>query len=235
MSVIDEVKGKVFTLLGSRGVTRVKQVFLPKSARRHALVGPARLWKMKRDFQIQFLRDNGLETSSRFVDLGCGTLRGGIPLIEYLEPSRYTGIEVRPESMVEALKELTDQGLDHKTPNLICVRDLGQLLLEDRFDVMWAFSVLIHLSDDHLDSALSFVEHHLDAGGVFLANVNVGEGIEGRWDQFPVVRRSISFYEEAAGKRNLSVEDMGSLLELGHDSGVESQDTGRMLRFRRLI
>ena len=40
---------------------RIKSRSHTKEERRHALVGPANLWKMKRDFQIQFLRDMGLK------------------------------------------------------------------------------------------------------------------------------------------------------------------------------
>ena len=30
-------------------------------AKRHLLVGPASLWKMKQDFQIKFLKENGFK------------------------------------------------------------------------------------------------------------------------------------------------------------------------------
>lgn len=233
MSVVDRTKGTVFNVLGSRPVTSVKRLFLPAAARRHAIVGSARLWKMKREFQIAFLKNHGLEPSSLLLDLGCGTLRGGVPMIEFLDVGHYTGVDVRPESMVEAIKELDESGLEPKQPNLICVRDVSQLRLEERFDMIWAFSVLIHLSDDRLRGVLHFVSDHLTDDGRFFANVNIGAGTDGKWDLFPVVERSLDFYEAAAARAGLAVEDIGSIFELGHRSGVESHDSGRMLRFRR--
>jgi SAM-dependent methyltransferase len=229
--MVQGVKGKAFDALGSRQVTNVKRLFLRGSARRHALVGPARLWQMKRQFQIDFLVRSGLQPSSSLLDLGCGTLRGGIPLIEFLDEGRYAGVDVRPDAMVEALRELADHGLASKRPNLLCVRDLGQLRLRDEYDVVWAFSVLIHLADEQLADALSFVSSHLRPGGQLLANVNLGEAADGRWEGFPVVRRSLGFYRDAAGARGLDVEDLGTLASLGHRSGVASQDGGHMLRF----
>jgi len=46
---------------------------------------------MKRRFQIDFFRRQGLRPDQTLFDLGCGTLRGGIPIIDYLEPGFYTG------------------------------------------------------------------------------------------------------------------------------------------------
>ena len=65
-----------------------------KKAERHALVGPGHLWKEKRDWQMGFLLNHGLSPSDHFLDVGCGTLRGGIPIIEYLDPGNYTGFDV---------------------------------------------------------------------------------------------------------------------------------------------
>jgi len=35
-------------------IRRIKSLTLPREERRHSLVGPAKLWRMKRDFQIGF-------------------------------------------------------------------------------------------------------------------------------------------------------------------------------------
>ena len=61
---------------------------------RHSLVGPAHLWEIKRAFQIQFLQSVGLTPDQYLLDMGCGTLRGGIPIIKYLEPGHYYGIRI---------------------------------------------------------------------------------------------------------------------------------------------
>jgi hypothetical protein len=59
---------------------------------------------MKRDFQIKFLIEAGLEPEHYFCDLGCGTLRVGLPVIEYLAPGRYFGWNVPPSSHARGLR-----------------------------------------------------------------------------------------------------------------------------------
>src|SRR5690606_32860476 len=97
----------------------IGQLLKTRQERRHALVGDGKLWKMKRDFQLEFLLAQGLKKEHRFMDIGCGTLRGGIPVIDYLHPGNYYGIEVREQTLLEARKELKEAGLEHKHPQLI--------------------------------------------------------------------------------------------------------------------
>jgi len=89
---------------------RIGSLLQTKQERRHALVGPANLWKMKRDFQIQFLSNVGLKPEHYLFEIGCGTLRGGVPLIQYLESCHYFGFGVREKAIDEGRKELGDAG-----------------------------------------------------------------------------------------------------------------------------
>jgi SAM-dependent methyltransferase len=200
---------------------------------RHALVGPADLWEMKRRFQIGFLRERGLLPGHRILDLGCGTLRGGIPLIEYLQVGHYTGLEVRPEVLAEGRKELVEAGLAAKHPTLLVCDRLDALALPVRFDFVWAFAVLIHMSDAIMETALVAIGRHLTKHGCFYGNVNVGDGAEGHWQGFPVVCRSWDYYQAAFLRHGLRVEDIGSLTELGHHHprlGSDRVERQRMLR-----
>jgi hypothetical protein len=74
---------------------------------RHGRVGAPHLWRMQRAFQIDFLQRMGLDRQHHLLDLGCGTLRGGLPLIAYLSAGNYTGIDVRAEdgTLVRAVRE----------------------------------------------------------------------------------------------------------------------------------
>lgn len=192
---------------------------------------------MKRAFQLDFLQRMGLERGARLLDLGCGTLRGGLPLIELLEAGHYTGVEVRAEVLAEARAELEEAGLAHKSPALVHATDLGTLELGRRFDVIWAFSVLIHMDDSTLERALLCVARHLSPAGCFHANVRItgvagGAEREPRWEGFPVVTRSLDFYRAAGARHALVLRDLGSLVSLGHVSGDASQDGQHMLSWR---
>ena len=92
------------------------------------------MWKMKRDFQIDFLKISGLQPDHHLLDIGCGTLRGGIPLIAYLDEGRYFGIEARAEVLDEGRKELRENGLEYKNPSLFAAPDISALAIEQKFD-----------------------------------------------------------------------------------------------------
>ncbi|MEM6816992.1 MAG: class I SAM-dependent methyltransferase, partial [Bacteroidota bacterium] len=130
---------------------------------------------MKREFQINFLKRHGLSPDHKFLDLGCGTLRGGIPVLKYLNTGNYYGIDIREETIIEAKAEVKEERLSLKQPKLIFFEDFSQLQINQKFDLIWAFSVLIHMEDDILDKCILFVKEHLKAGGRFFANVNLGE------------------------------------------------------------
>ena len=210
-----------------------KYILQTPSERRHSLVGPANLWEMKRDFQFNFLKNMGIRPEHYLLDLGCGTLRGGIPLIEYLISEHYFGVDVREKVLVEAQKELEDAGLSSKRPHLILSTGASELQLNQKFDFIWAFSVLIHMSDEIHNETLAFVSKHLADDGVFYANIVSYDLNEANWEEFPVVSRSLDFYKSECSKVGLAVEDIGSLGELGHVSNVESHDSQRMLKISK--
>lgn len=185
--------------------------YASRMAARHGMVGPPDLWEMKRRFQIGFLKSAGLRPDHRLLDLGCGTLRGGIPLIEYLAVGHYTGVDVRPSVLQEGRRELEEAGLVGRAPQLVCCEDLRDFDAGRRFDVIWAFAVLIHMSDSVLDTALAAVARHIESSGVFYATVNVGERSEGTWQGFP--RRN-------AGRPLRRVRDLG----LGFVEGSSAED-----------
>jgi SAM-dependent methyltransferase len=213
---------------------RLGKVFSGEAGRRHAAVGPAHLWKMKRQFQIDFLKNNGLEQQHSLIDIGCGTLRGGIPLIKLLNKGQYTGIEVREDVLELGRDELREAKLESQEPNLIHSQGLSTLDLEYKVDFIWAFAVLIHMDDDALNGCLSFVSRHLEPTGSFYGNVNIGEAENGSWQGFPVVYRPMAWYVETAERFGLVPTDVGSLVELGHDDGRPEPESRRMLKFTHI-
>jgi SAM-dependent methyltransferase len=211
---------------------RIRRVFMTRAQRRFELVGPPELWEMKRSFQIGFLRRFGLEPQHYLLDIGCGVLRGGIPIIEYIDVGHYYGIEARAKVLAEGRKELAESRLEHKQPHLTQGEHVGELSLAREFDYIWAFSVLIHLEDPILEEVIRFAARHLKADGVFYANVDTADKQDGRWQEFPGVRRPMRFYEEVLDRHGLTFTDVGSLGELGHITGGEA-DEQRMLEIRR--
>jgi SAM-dependent methyltransferase len=201
--------------------------------RRHGMVGPIYLWKMKRNFQIRFLQSVGMAPGDYVLDFGCGVLRGGLPMIEYLNVGHYYGIESRSAVLDEGIKALQEARLESKAPTLLVIDDLSTATLDRKIDLIWAFSVLIHMEDRILDAYLGFVSRHLERNGRMYANVNLGNKKEGRWQEFPFVNRTREFYTSAAERHGLQVVDVGTLQSLGHISGSPVQDRQMMLEFIR--
>lgn len=200
---------------------------------RHGLVGPPALWRRKRAFQVRFLKEHGLKPHHALLDLGCGTLRGGIPLIEYLDKAHYYGLEVRAQVLEEGRRELAESRLGYKEPVLLHSPDLSAIALEKQFDYIWAFSVLVHMEDSILDGALEFVARHLGPDGVFYANAGLGDAPERRWQGFPVVRRSLAFYQDACTRHGLACEDIGTLSSFAKGGAQQQKGFQHMLKMTR--
>jgi SAM-dependent methyltransferase len=219
-------------MLAGRVARGARALLAGRQARRHGLVGRPELWQLKREFQISFLRAHGLEPGHTLVDVGCGTLRGGIPIIEYLDAGGYVGIDVRPDVIEEARRELREAGLEHKRPELIAASSLASVDLGRAADRVWAFSVLMHLDDERLDECFDFARRHLAGDGVFYANAITAELPAARWREFPVLSRTVDVYRERAARAGLSVRDLGPLAGLGHVTGLAHHDEQRMLELR---
>lgn len=200
---------------------------------RHARAGAPHLWRMQRAFQIQFLQRMGLAPDQRLLDLGCGTLRGGLPLIGFLAAGNYTGVDVRADVVAEARRELAEAGLEQRHPRIEHVPTLEGLELGGCYDLVWAFGVWMHLEDPELEVALAFAARHLAAQGTGYANVHLGDGRLGSWAGFPILARPLDWYVERAARAGLRAESMGRLRELGHLSGDRSSDAQFMLRLRK--
>ncbi|WP_131522890.1 class I SAM-dependent methyltransferase [Nitrobacter sp. Nb-311A] len=190
-------------------------------------------WDSHRKFQIDFLRNNGLTPSSTFLELGCGPLTAGIPVMDYLEPNKYVGVDIRASVLNLAWREVGKAGLSSKNPRLICSSSFGSDILsrDHTFDIIYSFSVLYHLNDEVLDDFFSEVSRRLAAGGKCFANVN--DHLESdKWLEFPFVKRGIETYRAAAAKHGLNTTKLGTIHSLGF-GGPGTEKLNPLLIFSR--
>lgn len=193
------------------------------------LVGRADAYAFKQQFQMSFLRSHGLLPHNSLLDYGCGILRGGIPLIRYLDAGNYVGLDVRAEALREAQKAIRRERLTDKMATLVKGDHIDALDLRRRFDYVWSFSVFFHLIDDHVDACLRFVARHLAADGTLFANVTLGEREPGAWREFPVIWRTLENYRRAAHAVGLSVSPLGQLSEFGHHSPTDPEEDKQVM------
>src|SRR5260221_12562053 len=105
-------------------------------------------------------------------ETGSAPLTAGIPLIEFLASDGYVGVDVRSSVLDMSWQQIGRAGLSAKNPRLICSDSFGSAELGDRqFDFIWAFSVLVHLSDELLDKLFANFSHRLAPRGQFMRNI----------------------------------------------------------------
>jgi SAM-dependent methyltransferase len=128
------------------------------------------LWNQVGALQFKFLVDNGLQSQHRLLDVGCGSLRGGIHFIRYLDRGNYTGIDASL-ALLSAGKdvELREAGLEGKSPRLVQMNDFSFGAWQQTFDYAIAQSLFTHVSLNSIMLCLSNVDAVLAPGGVFFA------------------------------------------------------------------
>lgn len=192
-----------------------------KAQEKHELVG---------EIQLDFLKSQGLQPHHRLLDIGCGWLRGGEWLIDYLNTGRYVGIEKDPDMLARAKSEvLSRSDVIAKSPHIVegvptpeLMGDLGE------FDYGLAHSVLTHLVPDQIVDLLQTVMPHLD---VFYASFNrstevsLGKPHKSREGERTRCQYPFTVLSELGRRVGCHLEDLG---EFGHPSGQE------MIRVRQM-
>lgn len=122
--------------------------------------------------QFGFLKSVGLSPDHFLLDVGCGSLRGGVHFVRYLNPGHYYGIDIN-ESLLDAgyEKEIEPAGLSDKLPraNLACVADFDASGFDRRFHFALAQSVFTHVSFNRIRLCLENLARSVMPGGVFYA------------------------------------------------------------------
>lgn len=202
--------------------TRLKRT-LKRNWHRDAIGG---MWDEIGSLQTNFLRQQGLQPHHRLLDVGCGSLRGGVHLIAYLEPGHYYGIEKDADILERGQRvELRRYGLTNRQPQLYVTDDFDVSPFEPvTFDVMIAQSVFTHSESDTIECCLIRLMPYLAADGAFYATFF--RGGEPTWDRPHHDRPGevahayypFWFLEGMAERLGIVVEDLG---EWGHPRGQQ--------------
>ena len=120
-----------------------------ESYKRH--VGPVSVWDKVRARMTPFLVKNGLRPDHTLLDVGCGTMRNALPLIEYLDRGNYFGIDSDGEAI--------EAGIENEIPKTLGIDKAPRFREDDTFDIRyfgihfdWVFAnaVFIHCGHDQL-------------------------------------------------------------------------------------
>jgi SAM-dependent methyltransferase len=127
--------------------------------------------------QLELLKLEGCEPSSDVLEVGCGCLTAGVPVMEYLEPGRYVGIEPNAWLVDAALKVRRIRRLvARKRPVFLARADFDASELGRTFDYVLSHSVLSHCAHWQLDQFLANVARVLRPEGRIVASIRLAEG-----------------------------------------------------------
>ena len=145
------------------------------------------LWDEIGKLQFNFLVGQGLQPDHYLLDIGCGSLRGGVHFIRYLRTGHYYGVDQRA-ALLEAGKEieLEPEELMASAPVLEAVDEFDVQTLGKTFDYVWAHSVFKYLSLNQIIQCVMNVEQVLKPGGKFYATFF--ENMEGKKHLGPSMR-----------------------------------------------
>jgi cyclopropane fatty-acyl-phospholipid synthase-like methyltransferase len=123
--------------------------------------------------QVELLKMNGLQPDARVLEIGCGCLVAGRPLLQYLKPNRYVGIEPNQwliDAVLEGLPE-TRHLFDQKRPVFLHNADFDASALGLKFDFIISHSILSHAAHWQCPQFLQGVKKVLAPSGVALASL----------------------------------------------------------------
>ena len=149
------------------------------------------LWEEMGQMQLDFVRQQGLEPGHRFLDVGCGSLRAGRLLVDYLDPGHYYGTDINHE-LIEAgyATELTDEQRVRLPEANLRSTDRFDNDFGVQFDMAIAQSVFTHVPLNHMRLCLYRVAKVMRPGGRFYVTF-FENGRDFPLDQAPKERQSM--------------------------------------------
>jgi SAM-dependent methyltransferase len=135
------------------------------------LGGPTRDFERVGSLSFQLLLKEGLQPSSRVLDVGCGALRVGYWLMRFLDPGCYFGIEPQRDVVRRALSELLEpEVLERSDARFSYNEDFDFTVFGETFDFVIARSVWTHACKRQISAMLRSFSLTSAPGGVFLAS-----------------------------------------------------------------
>lgn len=175
----DKAAGATITL--EDDVAASKQM-KPGSVHYRAYVGPPQQYDFMGATQFSLVTALGLREEHTLLDIGCGSLRSGRFLIQYLLPDRYFGIEPNEYLWRDALEHESGWDLYRiKRPRFSARDDFLFSNDPSIFDFIVAQSVFSHTGRDLLDKGIAAIARQLAPSGQALFTAIVEDSASSAW------------------------------------------------------
>jgi SAM-dependent methyltransferase len=175
--------------------------------------GPPHAFELVGRQSLADMISHGLYPDSRVLDIGCGSLRLGYWLINFLQPDRYFGIDPERARVQWGLDYLLGRDLvEAKRPRFDYNRDLDFSVFGERFDFFVARSIWTHAGRAHITAMLEGFAAHATPEAVFLASyvpAKEGDGYLGAdWVGMPLVQHRSDWIAKACEHVGLVARDL---------------------------
>jgi len=210
---IGTVKLKIFYLKGGTWIG-FYAAMLDGYAAKNIQKLPSEEYLQEGKYFVDWLVRHGLNPEHRLLDYGCGVLRAGRYLIPYLNRGNYVGIDISWNRIQKGHLVLSSAGISREDYEVHLAKDcLLKELQDQRFDVIWANSVLTHMPERDIREFLLALKTHFNQGGTFFFTFSPSERL-GLTD--PKQEKIKNFYYPTSYLKNL-FKDCGYNFELLHD------------------
>ena len=135
-----------------------------------AYVGPPDQYDFMGATQFRLLSTLGLRSNHRLLDVGCGSLRAGRLILNYLDEHNYYGIEPNKWLIEDAIRNVIGEDVVKiKKPNFDHNDQFNTDVFSKKFDFIVAQSIFSHSGSDIIRSALNNFKDSLKDSGIIVA------------------------------------------------------------------
>lgn len=158
--------------LTPKPIRRFARQILPGKERRY--VGTD---KVSGELQAELLKREGCTPDSKVLELGCGHLHAGVPLMRYLKKGNYVGVDPNEWLRQHAMKKRHVRHLvEEKQARFLTVDTFDASSLGIKFDFILSHSVLSHCAHWQLEQFIRNASKVLAPTGKLLVSICLAEG-----------------------------------------------------------
>ena len=141
-----------------------------------AYVEPPQKYDLIAASQFNLMTSLGLRENHSFLDIGCGSLRGGRLFIPYLLPSFYYGIEPENWLLKEGIKKnLGNELIKIKSPHFSNDKNFALSCFGIKFDFILAQSIFSHATQSQVRQCLIEANKVMKPSSIFAATYVKGD------------------------------------------------------------
>lgn len=155
---------------GARPYRNYHRYVMDRAARKDPREAVGGLWETLGQFQLDILKRQGLKSDHHLLDIGCGSLRGGLHFIKYLEPEHYWGLEISAKILQAGERFVEQSGIAKRHPHLLLTNGSDLHRVGRRFDFVLAFGVFTDMPAEPVKALFRSVPQLLNNDGLFIAS-----------------------------------------------------------------